>query len=525
MAQKMKRRTHNVQAKTQVTSAPTTDDKKMTAAELQNWFNQNHKHIERYAAAEQAIKQLRDITKSTTKSINTFNKDTLRTYLQSIGSNEKNLRNLSWYLYYRSQTYARIVNFYANMFCLDARSVIPEYDLVKGGDVNKTLKSYQETLKVLEKMHLQQEFYNIYLTCFVQDVFYGIYIADDTGTFIYPIPADYGKISGKYMSGDFSFAFDCTYLRSRQELLEYMPEPFETLYREYEKTGQKWQRVPDEYCICLKYRSEDFETVLAPLVACFNAFINLADLEDIQAIADEQEIYKLLYIPLETIGEEVDDWKIDPSLLKDYFNRLLESLPSFTDAAIIPGKELKEISFNKDQATDTTKVAKATETVLNTAGGAEILNGSTISGAEAFRYAQIANTEYAISSLLPQTQGVVNRLLSYEVSKPARVKFFPVSVYTKASFKEDLIKAGTYGLPTKLALNSLNGFSELDTLALNFLEEEVLQLSTKLVPFQSSHTQSGDKITDPENKGGRPKDDEQTSDGEASEDKRDRAEG
>ena len=40
MAQRRKKRTQTVQAKTQITSAPTTDDKKMTAAELQNWFNQ-----------------------------------------------------------------------------------------------------------------------------------------------------------------------------------------------------------------------------------------------------------------------------------------------------------------------------------------------------------------------------------------------------------------------------------------------------------------------------------------------------
>lgn len=521
MAQKMKKRNQKVQAPAR---SNLKNDKKKSAAELQEWFNKNKQHIENYAAAKQAAKQLRDITKTSTKSINTFSKETLRTYLQSIGSNEKNLRNLSWYLYYRSQTYARLVNFYANMFCLDARSVVPEYDLVKGGDVNKTLKSYQDTLLTLDKMHLQQEFYNIYLTCFVQDVFYGIYITDETGVFIYPIPADYAKISGKYLTGDFAFALDCTYLRSRQELLEYMPEPFETLYREYESTGQKWQPVPDEFCICLKYRSEDFETILAPLVACFNAFINLADLEDIQAIADEQEIYKLLYIPLETLGEEVDDWKVDPSLVQDYFKRLQDAIPSYADAAIIPGK-LEEISFNSDQATDTTKVSKATETVLNTAGGAEILNGSTISGAEAFRYAQIANTEYAISSLLPQTQAVVNRLISYEVSKPAKVKFFPISVYTKGQFKKDLLESATYGLPTKLALNALNGFSEMDTLALNFLEEEVLQLSTKLVPLQSTHTQSGNDTDDINATGGRAKSEEPTDTGDESAEKRDKAKG
>ena len=67
----------------------------------------------------------------------------------------------------------------------------------------------------------------------------------------------------------------------------------------------------------------------------------------------------------------------------------------------------------------------------------------------------------------------------------------------------------------------MNGFSELDTLALNFLEEECLQLSNKFVPLQSSHTQNGD----PSSEAGAPtKDsDELTDDGEASRDKKDKA--
>ena len=71
--------------------------KNPTVSEMRSWYENNKKIIENYEAASDAIKQLRDITKTTTKNISTFNKDTLRTYLQNIGSNEKNIRNLSWY--------------------------------------------------------------------------------------------------------------------------------------------------------------------------------------------------------------------------------------------------------------------------------------------------------------------------------------------------------------------------------------------------------------------------------------------
>ena len=500
-------------------------NKRVTVKQLQEEIGGLKQQIAKYAAAEQAAIHLRDVTKTQTKVINAFNKDRLRTFLQNIGSNEANLRNLSWYLFYRSQTYARIIHYYANMFYLNARSVIPEYDPIKGGDPDKVMKSWFETLVWLENMHLQQEFLPIYLTCFIQDVFYGIHITDETGTFIWQIPADYARIDGKYMTGDFSISMNMSYIRSHQELLEYLPEPLESMYREFENTRQQWQPVPDEYAICLKFRYEDYESIVPPFIGIFNSLINLADLEDIQAIADEQEIYKLLWMEMETIGEDVDDWRVNPDLSLKYFERLMEALPPYISAAIVPGK-LNQVGFEDQTSNDTTKVADATKTVLNTSGGAEILNGETISGAEAFRYAQIANTEFAISSLLPQTEAFVNRKLGYLCSNPCKVKFFPISVYTRQQFKEDMLKAAQYSLPAKLAYMSINGLSEKDAIALLYLENEVLKLhETMVYPLHSSFTTSSTtEGTDPVT-GGRPANTVTTTDGEASAEKRDKSKG
>lgn len=485
-------------------TSATGTSKKETVAEMKERLN--------YAKAKGGLDVLlRDLNKTYTKTINTFNKETLRGYLENIGSNEKNLRNLSWYLYYRSQIYARIVNFYANMFCLDCRSVIPDYDLVKGGDANKMLKSYQDTLDIIDNMRLQDEFYNVFLTCFIQDIFYGVIFYDDTGIFIYNFPADYAKIVGKYKTGDLAYAIDCSYFKKYPELLEYFPEPFNKLNNQYLSDGIRWQEMPAEYAMCLKFRSEDLDTIVPPLVPIFNSIINLSDLEDIQAIADKQQIYKLLWVELETINgtKSVDDWKVDPDLLIEYFNRMInEAIPDYISAAIIPGK-INEISFPEDQTSDTNKIAKATETVLNTAGGAEVLNGATINNTYAFQMAAIQNTEYAISSLLPQAQSWVNRFLGQLLSNPSKVKFFPVSVYTKKEYKDEMLQSAQNSLPTILALNTFNGFSEKETLALNFLEQDVLQLGNKLRPLNTSYTQSGkngDKAYNPEPSGAPTKD-------------------
>ena len=509
---------------TQVSETAPTKDTKKTSAEMREWYQKNKKHIENFAAAEQAAHSLRDITKTTTKAVTAFNKETLRSYLQNIGSNERNLRNLSRYLFYRCHSYYRLIMYNATMFDLNARIVIPQYDLVKIPDTKKTLKSYQDSLKILDELNLQFEFLKMLAIAFREDVAYGCaYYTEGEGLFILPLDPDYCKISGVYSTGDFAASMDMTYFRSRQYELEAWGEPFQSMYRAYESdtTAGRWQPIPDEYCVCLKARPEDWETVLPVFSGLLNSIINLIDLEDIQAIADEQEIYKMIWLEMETMSnaESADEWKVDPAIMIQYFNRMIsEALPDYISAAIVPGK-LDSINFQHDTTTETNKVSKATETLFNSSGGAQILNSSTISGTTAFTAAIQADTELAISMLLPQIQGWTNRFLRNNLSNPSKVKFFEVSAYTKEAFKKQLLEAGTYGLPVRLAYNALNQFSELDTLALNHLEIDCLGLDKSFVPMMSSHTQTSADET-----GGRPKG-EATDESEASAEKRDTAKG
>ena len=462
--------------------------KQHTAIEKKEWYEKNAQNT------QNAFKQLRDVTKTTRQTtLSSYSKDNVITYLQNISSNENNLRNLSRYLFYRSQVYFRLIMYNATMFDLNARSVIPSYDPTKTNNPNKVLKSYYETLQWLERMNLQHEFLPVLINNFIEDVFYGCCWIDETGMFILPLMPENCKISGKYFTGDFSFSVDMSAYKRYEYLIDYLGEPLSSMYSAYGgDNAKRWQPMPDEYALCTKYRRESWETICPPYSGLMIDLINLLNLGDVQAVADEQQIYKLITaeIPRLDNTDIPDDWAVDLQTALDYYRRLEESLPDYVGSVITP-IPLDVLSFSEDQATDTTKIQKATKEVLNTSGGAQILNSSTISGAEAFRAATKADTELAISPLLGQIQGWTNRMLSYLVSDPAKVKFFEVSAYTKDAFKESLQKDLNYGFVSTLAINSLNGFSELDTLALNFLEKDVLKLNEKFIPLQTASTQSG----------------------------------
>ena len=71
-------------------------------------------------------------------------------------------------------------------------------------------------------------------------------------------------ISGKYLTGDFSYSINMSSYRNKRDIIEAIGEPLSSMYRAYESTGEKWQPVPDENCLCLKFRADDWEIIVPP---------------------------------------------------------------------------------------------------------------------------------------------------------------------------------------------------------------------------------------------------------------------
>lgn len=510
------------QTKNGVGSTPT---KQKTVAEIRKWYEENEKSIELFKKSEDAMVKLSDPAKNINRTYTVFDKEKLRQYMKNPIANYRNLRNLSRYLYYRSAVYRRLIWYFATMIDTNAKSVIPMIDIVKGGDKKKVLKSYYESLSVLNNMNIAIEFLKAYIVCWREDAFFGVAWYDDTGYFIMPMDPDYCKITGAYFTGDLAYALDMTYFDKDQNkaLVDWIGEPFASMYKEYKKdtTNNRWQQMPDEYCVCFKINIDDLMIPICPFISLFNALISLADLEDIQSVADEQQIYKLITatIPLISGSDNPDDWAVDISTALQYYNKLEQSLPDYIGSALTP-IPLDTITFDHDQATDVNKVENATKTVLNTAGGAQLLNSATISGTTAWNGAIRFDEKYGTASLLPQTQGYLNRFLSYKVKNPAKVKMLETSTYTKSALKDEMLKEAQYGIPNALAINTLNGYNELETLSLNFLQNDVLNIHDSFIPLKSSHTTS-----DKEGGGQTKSDTEITDDGESSRDKRDRSNG
>lgn len=481
--------------------------------ELQDFYEKNHRIVEMFDS-KQLPKTLRDVSRAATKTVSTFDKAALRNYFANLGGSESNLRNVSRYLYYRSNIYYRLVEFYADMWDLRCRKVIPNYELTKENNADKVMKSYSDTLKVLETVDEQGSYKEVLTRCYVEDVSYNIaFYEEGVGFFFYMLDADNCRIDGRYFTKDFSFSVDMSKYNNAQgrQLIEFLGEPLKSMYAEYERTGERWIHMPDEYAACFKFRTDQWDLILPPFLPLFNEYINNVDCKDNQAVADALSIFKLIYMPLKTLSgsKEPNDFSVSPDFAKVYYDQLDDSIPDYVSSAIVPVEELKTIDFNDSVSSDIDRVENSTKNILSTSGGGAILNSNNITSTAAFNAWLKSETEFAISTLMPQIDGFINRFLNNHLTNPSTVKHFEVSIYTKEEQRKALLESNQYGYSNRIAYNTLLGISERETLSELYLETEVLKLQDKMIyPLSSSFTTSGNP-----NDVGRPQiDDDELSD-------------
>jgi len=477
---------------------PTTSQK--SVEEVKAVYEAAPKQKANFKKGEDALKKLVDLkTGSVTQTVPVINRETLRNYFTNVGSYGAKFREAARYLYYRSNTFYRIVQWYSGMFALECRRVTPQYVFGKDGKDNKALKSLNDTFDILDNYDFKHTLVPALINCFVEDVFYGIRYTDDKNTVIIPIPQEYCIIDGIYPTNDLSYAVDVAKLyknRRWKYIIDELGAPLSDMIKEQERTKEKYIHMVDQYSVCLKFDMKDPNVIIPPLARIMLMLAALEDNIDIQAVADQLSIFKLIYLPLDTItsAKDSDEFKVSPDLAVQYFNKILEdALPDYVSGGVIPGSELKTIDFAQNAEDDVNRVQTATDNILSTAGGGAVLNSRFINNNLALKIWLQEETNFAINTLLPQIEGLTNRLLSYDVSNPAHVEYFKVSPYTQADKAKELLESCQYSYPNRLAYNTLLGISERETMASMWMEFDLLRLQDKMVwPLASSYTQSSD---------------------------------
>lgn len=471
--------------------------KEITEQERIAALQKDEKARARFAAVKDIL-QLIDLTQNQSRSYTVYSKDNLRSYLQnpSTEANQKNLRNLSEFLYTVSHVYRRLVLNKANQF--DAKSYIVYPKLNDNGEVEESsYQNYIKTSNYVQGMHLDTQIRKCLIKAWLDDVVYCFCYGnpEDDLFFLHILDPDYCKISSvDYYSGKINFAFNFSFFDgSNSFYLDVYDPVFKKMYNSYKSDSKlRWQELPPEQTFCLKINEENLDYGIPPLSGLFNSLIDLVDLSQIQAVKDELSAYKLIWAKIDTISgsKEVDDFQIDLELANQFYQKLQSVLPEGVAFGMSP-MDLNDITFEADAANDTNVVNKALTNLIETNGDI-VLNSNKITNSASFKMAVFSESMTAMS-IVAQFNVWVNFYIKNNLNiEDVIVEFSDVSKYFKDDKIDQLLKLGQYGLPVKMQMASLLGINPAQCRSLEYLEDKLGLARTKWVaPLVSSNVQSG----------------------------------
>lgn len=374
--------------------------------------------------------------------------------------------------------------------------LIPNIEKSDKKDVVKIQKDYYKISQYIQNMNVKQEFKKAIRHNFKYDTFFGYEVETADSYFIKTLNPKYCRIYGMD-DGVYLIEYDFSYFNGTNEKLikgdelgrKAYPEEFLKLYNKYLTNKQLYQWQPLENGICTKYNETVIDYGIPPFIGLFD---NLVDIEQYQALARskaETEIWKLLSmeVPLKKDGNE-DDFLLSMDTI-ELFNAMAQAVVPEGVGIITTPMKTQEISFNKSATSERNNVEDAIALLFDRAGFSKLL----FSGAEnstALSYS-VKVDEQRIFGLYRQYERIVNRKIKKLYNGRMRFKILDMSKFSEKETIDQLTKVSQASLPTKTLLVASLGIEPSEMLGLETLENEILKVSEKWLPLQSSYTQSG----------------------------------
>ncbi len=165
-----------------------------------------------------------------------YSKEQITGFLENPQKNEKQIRELSCYLYMVSSHYRRLIDYFA-LILLYNYNVIPTKIPEK---INKKIykETYLKVIKECEKYNLRHEAEKAMKITVRDGVFFGLCYESKDSFFIKPVQAKYAQISG-IEDGTYTYEFDLNYFNSNKELLNMYGAEFINAYDRYKGNKEK----------------------------------------------------------------------------------------------------------------------------------------------------------------------------------------------------------------------------------------------------------------------------------------------
>jgi hypothetical protein len=444
-----------------------------------------------------------------------FNKDEVMKWLANPEKFEKQLRNLSRFLYDTSSHYKRLIQYFATMLTFDY--IVEPYGMTDFEPtpelIEKVRKKYIQTVNYLEVMNLKHEFLKVCERAWIDDVSYYYEFRLPDSYFLMPLNPDYCQVTG-IEDGCLTFSYDFSYFKTYKNELDKFPNEFKEKYDLYkgDTKNYRWQEISPSKSLCIKI-AESIDYPIPPFAGISEEIWGLEDYKSLKLAKTELENYLILVakIPYLKNADTENRFGLSLDIAGEYFDKMLNNLPDQVGGLLSPFDDITAVKVDKNDK-DTDKVSEAQKSIYDSAGVSQLLFNSSTTASTVTK--GILVDENVAFKVLRQFERWINKKLKDENKGiKFKVQFLDLTKYSQDDYIKNLKDGATLGIPNKLKYAAALGQSPSSLLHMEFLENSVLGVTDNWKPLSSSYTQSGE--------GGRPQndDDDLTDAGEITRDK------
>jgi hypothetical protein len=369
-------------------------------------------------------------------------------------------------------------------------------------DSKKVKKDLSAAIEYVDNILVKSTFYEISLKVIIDGAFYGYMINNEPKTrgTILELPVDYCRSRYKY-NGTRAVEFNVKYFdeqikdaAQREIILSNFPKEFNKNYQAYKNgiltidkmDGGAWFLCDPQFAMKFCFYDNDI-----PVFA--SVAPSLLDLEQAKQLDQKKTMQELLKIivqkmPLDKNNEMVFD--IDEAM--DMHNNACRMLGNAVNVDVLTTFADVEI-LDLDSSTSATatrdSLSKVERGVFNEAGVSQMLFATD--GNIALEKS-ILNDEALMFYLLNQYQNKLNQIIDFLFNKGKvvlKLSFPELSIYN-AERKTKVYKEMAASGYSKILPAIASGVSQSEFLSLIDYENDILNLSDKMVPTQLSSTQS-----------------------------------
>lgn len=450
---------------------------------------------------------LKDMNMSPAK----FNRDSVKKMLADPKNHERELKDLSQYLFNFIMQFKKLVIYMSEILTYD-HYLEPTNADAEDMKSKAFKKSYNKALQWIEDFDISSELPKIAESMILEDVKYYYMRESEHGIRLQELPSNYCKIWSRNELG-YQFAFNMTYFLNPGVSLDDFHPDFREYYSNFigdkdyskNKSGYSngrysyWQKLDPAKAWTFKF-DDSHAGVSPPLMGLFLDSIEIVNYKELLKTKTSLDVWKLLVnkIPMHKdgtgkSGNQKDNFAIMADTAGQFSALMQSAVPQGVKVVTTP-LETEALDFKQADSKDSI-IGLGNSEFWETSGtspvlfGEKQLNGSGLA-------ASIKTDEMFVYRIYRQFERFINFQLRQITGRYRFKCHLEGTRFDQQERFDRAIKAAQYGAPVTYVATSMGKTPQEFSNLINL--EDSIDLKDRMRPLSSSHVQSGNEVGAPQ---------------------------